>query len=355
MSQPAATPIILAWARLLRLPNVFTVVADVLMGHWFVAAGVPSPLILVLAVATTSLLYLAGMVWNDWFDHADDLRERPWRPLPSRQISRRSAAMAGGALLLLGTTVGMTCIRLAGDVAPREAAEAGAVLIALVACILAYDGGLKRTWCGPWVMGACRMLDIVWGMICGHMACRVAGIAPDPTASWLYDRWRFVPMLDDAGWLVAVGIGVYIAGVTYLARDEAAARQPSESSEQRQTQSRGKTLVPIAVMLFGLVLLASFPAFGAFAGPDRHLVAARGWGWPLLIAVLGWTVLRRAWRALRVGSPSSIQLAVKQAIVSLVVLDAATCMAVRSPLLYGLSILSLLIPMLLLGRRIYST
>ena len=65
-----------AYLELLRLPNVFTAIADVIMGYWFAQAalnGSESPTethlgILVLLIFSSSCFYLAGMVLNDYFD-----------------------------------------------------------------------------------------------------------------------------------------------------------------------------------------------------------------------------------------------------------------------------------------------
>src|SRR5207253_8894070 len=94
-----------AYAQLVRLPNVFTALADICLG-WLtaLAAGTPLsrwPSFLCLLCASAAL-YSAGMVWNDFFDLEQDRRERPFRPLPSGRVQRRTAALLGGALLVAG-------------------------------------------------------------------------------------------------------------------------------------------------------------------------------------------------------------------------------------------------------------
>src|ERR671934_2252813 len=100
-----------AYAQLVRLPNVFTAIADIGLG-WFgaLAGGVaeggwPS---FVLLLGASSSLYAAGMVWNDYFDIEQDRRERPFRPLPSGRVARREAAGLGG--LLLGGGLAFACL-----------------------------------------------------------------------------------------------------------------------------------------------------------------------------------------------------------------------------------------------------
>ena len=86
--RPGST--LLGYLQLLRLPNVFTAIADVLMG-FLVTHAVIQPgegWILALLATTSVLLYMAGMVLNDVFDADVDARERPWRPIPSGRVSR---------------------------------------------------------------------------------------------------------------------------------------------------------------------------------------------------------------------------------------------------------------------------
>jgi 4-hydroxybenzoate polyprenyltransferase len=107
----------LAFARLLRLPNVFTAVADPLAG-WFIVGGGGQAWQLAALVGASACLYTAGIVFNDCFDYPLDCRERPERPLPSGAIARRTA-WALGAVLMAG---GLGLAALAGPVAFGTAA-----------------------------------------------------------------------------------------------------------------------------------------------------------------------------------------------------------------------------------------
>ena len=95
----------LDWARLVRLPNVFTVVADIVMGFLFVRPSLQPIGLFLLALGASVSLYWAGMVLNDFFDFEQDLRQRPQRPLPSGRIGRRAALLTGWGLLALGVTL----------------------------------------------------------------------------------------------------------------------------------------------------------------------------------------------------------------------------------------------------------
>src|SRR5256885_8345847 len=87
----SARAAVLPWLRLMRLPNVFTAIADVAMGYVFVQPSGPDGRVLGCLMASSAALYTAGMVFNDVFDYAIDAKERPFRPIPSGQVSMRSA------------------------------------------------------------------------------------------------------------------------------------------------------------------------------------------------------------------------------------------------------------------------
>ncbi len=76
--------------------------------------------------------------------------------------------------------------------------------------------------------------------------------------------------------------------------------------------------------------------------------------WWLLLAMLGFTIVRRSLSAALNPSPIAVQMAVKQAILSLIVLDAAATLMVCGPQL-ALMVLVLLVPAIVLGRWVYST
>jgi hypothetical protein len=77
--------------------------------------------------------------------------------------------------------------------------------------------------------------------------------------------------------------------------------------------------------------------------------------WPLLLLSLLFPVARRCAVAMGQPRPDRVQAAVRIAIQTIVVLNAAICLAVRSPVWWAIVILSLLIPMSWSARRIDST
>jgi 4-hydroxybenzoate polyprenyltransferase len=303
----------------MRLPNVFTAIADVAMGFLFVRGSLEAPWQLACLVAASALLYTAGMVLNDVFDVAVDAKERPFRPLPSGQISLATARIFGFALLTAGVVFGW----VAGYLPGSDSAvpwRSGLVASALAVCVVAYDGFLKFTPVGPLGMGACRLLNVLLGMSSAPRL--MAPVALGFGAAEL---------------LAALGIGLYIVGVTWFARSEAAT-------------SRGVLLMAaMVVMACGVVVLGASAIYPTPAGWEMQ----PKFYW-LLLLLLMVTVLRRSAVAAIDPAPQNVQAAVKHSILSLIWLDAATAAAVAGPM-YGIGVAALLIPALALGRWVYST
>ena len=299
------------YLQLVRLPNLFTAMADVTMGFLFTHAafGRGDAWVFALLLAASSLLYAAGVVLGDVFDVKIDARERPHRPLPSGRVSLAAARWLAWELLLVGAALAWLAAFLADDVRP------GIVATLLASIVVLYDVLVKRTPLGPLAMGACRMLNVLLGM---------SGAA---------GSWR------DEHWLVAAAIGTYIVGVTWFARTEAG------------RSNRWHLGLATAVMVAGIGLLAVLP------GRCDHVVPIlrqEPFRWTLLMAVVTGVIGFRALRAVVEPVPWRVQMVVKQCILSLVVLDAAACFVVRG-IPGAAAVLLLLVPTVILGRWIEST
>jgi 4-hydroxybenzoate polyprenyltransferase len=255
-------------------------------------------------------IYAAGIALNDWFDYSIDLQERPGRPLPSGQVSRRFAAALGAALLVAGPGLAA----LSGS--PRSLG----ITALLSACVLSYDAGLKRTWLGPETMGTCRGLNVLLGM---SQASALGG---------------------PAAWLVALGMAVFVTGVTWISRSETnAAAGPTAG------MTMGIGLENIA--LLGFLAAALQPRRFPLPRSDLAIVAPEGL---LVLLVVGLVVNLASAAALREPSPARVQHAVKTGVFSLVWLNVGVVLAVRG-LPTALAVAVLWIPAFLLGRWLYAT
>ncbi len=305
----------------MRLPNVFTALADVTMGYLFVRHELTPVEAFACLAAASGLLYTAGIVLNDVFDIDIDREERPERPLPSGAIAWSLARAFGFILLGLGVVAAW----IGGLAFAAEAAAApwrsGLVATLLAGLIVLYNTWLKRTPLGPLGMGACRFANVLLGM----------SLAATHTAGW--------PLgYGPAELLAAGGIGVYIVGVTWLARNEV-----EDDSASLPLFSA------IGVMIAGGVLLAA----SAYFMPLLFRVQSPGI-FALLVGLMLATVLRRALFAAFDPTPQNVQFAVKHGILSLIWLDAVVVAAV-APLEYSIGVALLIVPAYVLGRWVYST
>ena len=240
------------------------------------------------------------MVLNDLCDFRNDEKSQSFRPLPSKRVSRRSAIVIAVVLAVLGL--------VSVAILPERAQELTGVAGALFLAIVLYDSVLKHFWIGPIAMGACRFLNVLLG------------------------SWAFLPD-SPIPWHLASVVGLYIVGVTWLARTEETASRP------------WKLLGAAMVMAVSVALAATVP---------MHLPAGQSPVYfPYLLVLFGFAVGMPVVAAFRTPTPKSVQAAVKRSIFGLILLDAILATAfVGWP---GLLIVLLLLPAIALGKWVYST
>jgi 4-hydroxybenzoate polyprenyltransferase len=297
-----------AWAQLLRLPNVFTAVADVIAGAVLALGRWPegNEVLALLRVCLASVcLYSAGMVLNDYFDVEEDARERPFRPIPSGRVKRTTAGVVGFGLLALGFVLGSAWSFSISELGPTLMA------LALSLMIVSYDGFIKRTVLGPVGMGACRFFNVLLGA--SHF-----GVA------------------DSTVLLTAGVVGSYVMGITLYAKGEAfqSRRLGLVLGTVIQMASWGAFLVIDLLGTFGFL---SQPRIGVMIG----------------VLLLGAVVGRYLLQGVIDPGPAQVQAAVKASILGIIGLDAVIAFGIVGPT--GLGLLVILVPALLLGRFVYST
>lgn len=189
----------LAWLQLLRAPNLLTVPGDPIAGFFLASIyvthmGLPpvSLAYLLPAVAASLLLYMAGLLQNDFFDLAEDRRDRPHRPLASGQINPYFAIGLSVLLILLAIAAGAAVGYLGAVVA-----------VVLSQAIIVYNRFTKRlAVVGPINMGLCRGLSLLLGAVAGG--------------------WTF--MATGPVGISAIGLTAYVAALTHIARGETSGR-----------------------------------------------------------------------------------------------------------------------------------
>ncbi|PYC21720.1 prenyltransferase [Pseudomonas mosselii] len=216
--------------RVSNLPTVWTnTLAAALLASSAGALAPPSSLVWILLLAMLSLLYLAGMLLNDLLDADWDQQHHNPRPITLGLVSRRQVRLATWLALLLAAAAALGLSRL---IEQPQWLLAGVTL--LVGCILGYNLLHKKYAHSVWLMGACRSALYLTAAASLAMPAR--------------------PI-----WLCALLLGVYISGLTYLARQE----------HLNQLLSR----LPLVLMLSPLALAA---------------YADTLWFWPVLLLWLGW-------------------------------------------------------------------
>lgn len=296
------------WARLVRLPNLPTPLADIGLGlSASLALGQNlNPVALVLVAGGSVCLYTAGMVLNDWCDHREDALTRPERPIPSSAIQASSALLAGLSLLILGILLpGLA--GLSNGLRPSP----GAVSACLAGLILVYDAWAKHTPLGPLAMGSCRGMNVLLGASAGGFS------GPADFSVLLFP---------------ATAATLYIAGVTWFARTEEKTSDPMH--------------LRAATLLIGtsLALAACTPLINpaGFENP-AGLVLPIG-----LMTVLLGMLLPKLLEANRQRTPRSVQAAVGWMIALYIPLQASQATGLVGS--WGLLILPLFGLVLLLRR-----
>lgn len=275
---------------------------------------------LVAVLSAAVALYWAGMILNDVFDVEQDREERPGRPLAAGHISMGQAKAAGWGLLILGVVLAAVSGQLPGETPTTWLPAGVAALLAVM--IVAYDGPLKKTPLAPFAMGGCRLLSFLLGASPCVVVADVDGY--------------FFPKYVIA---IACGFGLYIAGITTVAKDEA--KEPNEPGPTPHV-SRGLVLAMI-----GLAMLAFAPqtAQGNF---QWHLSPTKIF--PLLIGMIGFPVILRGLRLVNRPTPQAIQLMIRIGILTMIPLAAAFAFLGAGPK-YGLAVFSLVVPSILLASR----
>ncbi|MCM8532021.1 MAG: UbiA family prenyltransferase [Lentisphaeraceae bacterium] len=178
-----------SWLQLVRIPNLFTVPGDILVGHAAVVLMSDFSTIPFIGLCIISaLIYCGGLILNDCFDYKEDLKERPKRPLPSGQISMQEAY---GAWLIM-TALALIIASFLGSATLN-------ITIALVVLVILYNGPARKFPVVAFVvMGLCRGFNILLGA----------------STAWDHESFSFnvAP--------VFITETLYILAVTYIAYNE---------------------------------------------------------------------------------------------------------------------------------------
>jgi hypothetical protein len=232
-----------AWMVLGRISNLPTVWSNCLAGCWLGGWNTPGAVLLLCFGGT--LLYTGGMFLNDVCDVDFDAEFRRERPIVSGALSRRAAIAATVTLFGLG-------IVLIAMINGRSAIFA----VGLTILIVVYDWTHKRIRTGPLLMAACRFVLYLTAASAGLVGITLRAL------------------------LFAAALGIYVAGLSYLARSESRPAAISRLSGNPWLLLLAPILIALALNLSVATALLSLPlilclAWAMIAGRE-HIGRAIG-------------------------------------------------------------------------------
>lgn len=294
----------LALLQLIRIPTVFTAMADIFLGFLLVSptSSLEPVSTFVMLLCASVCIYWTGMILNDYFDRDVDGQERPSRPIPSGRIPAAQA-------LKLGVMLNVVGLGLAACVGPGSLQ----IAVLLTACVWLYDGALKKTPLAPVLMGSCRFFNVMLGA-----STSTAGVL-----SWCPHNY------------VALGLGIYVCGLTWFARQEA------------KTSARAQLIAASFVINAGLATLLGFVIYTPRNAESETSL--------FVLAVITITIVRRLLRAISQPKPALVQTAIKTMLLSLIMLDATLVLFATGTPALAITVALLMVPALLLSRWIPMT
>ena len=285
---------------LIRLPNIFTTPSNILAGYFAAVTVAEADIAHLIALMVSSgLLYVGGIVLNDYFDVEIDKRERPSRPLPSGNISKRHALAIAMVALLIANTIALVVV---GPISL-------AVSLVLTFTIIAYDYRLKHGILGPFAMGGARFLNVILGA----------------SPVLLYINNHSYAIVGAA----AASLFLYIVVITILSKKEAGNERPNSTIA--------------SLMVFGVI--SAIAALGLVL----QLQLAFLLNLSIFAAVMIVTFKQHLWKEL-----PSVQKAVRNMVISIIIIDSVFVTGTAG-LPYGLATLLLIAPAVVLAKKLYVT
>lgn len=289
---------------LIRLPNLFTLPSNILVGFAIASALTLTftSFVQVLLLVTISIfLYCVGLVLNDLFDYNIDKKERPDRPLASGKISRKVA-------IVLVTIFSVIALSLSLLVS----VPTFGISLVLIALIFGYDKYLKNTQAGPFTIAAARVMNVMLGT-----SASFNSIVSFP---------QFVILV-----FVLTITFVYVSLIGFISKYEV----------QGFSENIKLYLIPVIIAgIISSIILFTFIGFFKYEC--------------LIILVLFSFIMAKAVYRIQKKDYTGIQQCVQKMIMSIIVLDSTYLSGIKG-LEVGLAVLLLIAPLLILSRKMYMT
>ena len=289
---------------LIRLPNLFTLPSNILLGFILVSAftlTITSAIQALVLVTISTLLYCVGLVLNDLFDYEIDKEERPNRPLASGKISRKIATIIAiiftAIALILSLLVSVTTFSIS---------------LLLLVIIFGYDKYLKNTNVGPFTIAAARVTNVILGT-----SANIGNIDNFP---------QNIQLL----FVLIITLG-YVSLIGFLSRYEV----------QGFSENIRSYLIPVIITgIVSSILVFNLIGFFKFES--------------LLILALFSVIMVKAIYNIHKKDSTDIQQTIQLMILSIIVLDSVFLTGIAG-LRVGLPILILLAPLIILAMKMYMT
>lgn len=307
------------WVQLVRFPAIFTLLSNCATAAIISVGGLEPWTAMVAVTAVSVLAYWAGMILNDCFDVEEDRQARPDRPLAAKRISPVVAGHVATGMLMLGPLILLMSAGYHRSIDTIWMVAALVSSIALWIAVRAYNSVLKKTLLGPLLMGTCRGLNIAmvgFSLLAIHWGQDFSTVERFPKALTAY----------------ALGVGLYICGVTTYAR-----REERESSPVALK-------LGVLLQVAGLVVIACLPLWEPGRSINWYLPVTSYY--PMLVGLIGLTVVNRGLSGVLHPVSRKVQLAVKHALLSIILIDASVALMWAGPL-YGVAVVLLLVPAVL--------
>lgn len=287
---------------LVRLPNLFTLPSNILVGFVIVSALTQTIYVQVLLLVTISILhYCVGIILNDLYDFNIDKKERPYRPLPSGKISRKIAI----ALVTIFSFLALTLSLIVGI-------PTLVISSILFAIIFGYDKYLKNTWAGPFTIASARVMNIMLGV-----SVNINSASSNP---------QFVILT-----FVLTITFVYVSLIGYMSRYEILG-----------FSNNVKLFLTPAVIAMIISSIILFTLTGFFKYDS------------LVILALFSFIMTMTFHKIHKKDSLGIQQIIQNMILSIIVLDSTFLSGIRG-IEIGLIVLVLLAPLLVFAKKMYMT
>lgn len=289
---------------LIRLPNLFTLPSNILVGFAIASSltlTITSLVQVLLLVTISILLYCVGLVLNDLFDYNIDKKERPDRPLASGKISRKIAIVLVTifSVIALGLSILVSVLTFG-------------ISLVLIALIFGYDTYLKNTQAGPFTIAAARMMNVMLG------------------TSASFNNIDSFPQFVILVFVLTITF-VYVSLIGFISKYEV------------QGFSENIKLYLIRVVIAGIISSITLFTFIGFFKYES-----------LIILALFLFIMTKAVYRIQNKDSKGIQQCIQKMIMSIIVLD-STYLSGIIGLAVGLAVLLLIAPLLIMSRKMYMT